>query len=1292
MDVTRSFLGMLVLATVFLAASVFFPFLPENLYFRDAAAHAMVEIFGVVSAFFFAFLILIQCRQGIRDPCFYPVALGFISMGILDGFHAISNDAFPGFVWLHSLAVFFGGVFSSLVWAKWRPLQHAWHRLVILASASLGSFFLFYPEALPAIDPGGKFNRVLDYLTVSAGLLFFASSGFFMLRYRRLKGSENLVFATLYLIFGCASAVFPMSMLWDGTWWFWHMLRLAAYGIAIRYCFTDHVRLIGEMKTRISEREASQTRIERLSKLYRALSEVNQAIVRMEDEGKLFPLVCRMAVDFGGLRMAWIGRVNEENALIEPVTSYGSGADYLKGIVISSNEGRIEGRGPAGIAFRENRIVIVNRFLEQEITKPWHEEARRFGWGSSGSFPIPRGGKPFALLGVYHDQPDAFDDEMIELLGEMARDVSFALDSFDREGQAKQTREALLDSERHFRAYFERATVGMAATSEERGWLEVNDALCDMLGYSREELMHMTWTELTCAEDLPRNEALFEQVLRGESDEYEMDKRFIRKNGKIVHVHIAIRAVRKAGGALDYTVALIEDITERRRTENRERLRNRVLEMLTRGAPLAGILDVVVRGVEAENSAMLCSILLLDEEGRHLLTGAAPSLPESYNAAIHGAEIGPGAGSCGTAAYTGERVIVEDIQSHPYWKDYRELAGAAGLASCWSEPIRGASGKVLGTFAIYHREISAPTDTDIALIESTANLVGISIERKHIEEELKLASMVYRNTSEAMMVTDEENRIIAINPAFSQITGYSLSDVIGRDPRILNSGRHDKDFYQLMWREIETTGLWQGEIWNRRKNGEIYPEWLTINTIFNQDERAHRHVALFSDITDKVRTDELIWKQANFDLLTGLPNRRMFYDRLEQEIKKTHRGGLTLALLFIDLDRFKEVNDTLGHQTGDILLIEAARRIVSCVRESDTVARLGGDEFTVILTELPDTNHVEMIAQNIISKLVDPFVLGDEIAYVSASIGITFYPGDALEVEQLLRNADQAMYVSKNAGRNRFSYFTSSMQEAAQSRLRLLNDLRGALTANQFMLYFQPVVDLSTGRIVKAEALLRWGHPDRGMVNPMEFIPLAEETGLIIDIGNWVFREAARWVSRWVDMNHAGFQVSVNESPAQFQSENRDIDAWLAYLEELGLSGRNIVIEITEGLLLNADSNVTDKLIHFRDAGIQVAIDDFGTGYSSLSYLKKFDIDYLKIDRTFVRDLATDPSDMALSEAIIVMAHKLGLKVIAEGVETQEQRDLLAEAGCDCAQGFLFSKPVPPDEFESMLAADRAST
>ncbi len=577
----------------------------------------------------------------------------------------------------------------------------------------------------------------------------------------------------------------------------------------------------------------------------------------------------------------------------------------------------------------------------------------------------------------------------------------------------------------------------------------------------------------------------------------------------------------------------------------------------------------------------------------------------------------------------------------------------------------------------------------LSVVEDISEKVAIEYEREQAEEELRLASMVYKNSSEAMTVTDAKNRIVAINPAFTQITGYTLDDVIGKDPGFMSSGRHDLDFFKSMWEEIKATGKWHGEIWDRRKNGEIYAKSLAVNTIRDEDGAVHRYVALFSDITERKLSEELIWKQANFDSLTGLPNRDMFRDRLEQETKKSDRTNHPLALLLIDLDQFKEVNDTLGHDVGDKLLNETAQRISGCVRDSDTVARLGGDEFAVILSELSEHSHAEEIAQKIISKLVEPFHLGDEVIYVSASIGITLYPDDTRNIDALMKNADQAMYVAKNKGRNRFSYFTQELQDAAQARLRLSNDLRGALAADQFKLYFQPIVELGTGKIIKAEALIRWQHPIRGMVSPIDFIPLTEETGLINEIGDWVFKEAARWGSSWRAQFDADFQVSVNMSPVQFKVESLIFaDEWFTHLHEQGLSGNNIVVEITEGLLLNAEPDIMDKLIRLRDAGVQVAIDDFGTGYSSLSYLNKFHIDYLKIDQSFTRDLETDENNIALSEAIIVMAHRLGLKVIAEGVETPGQQKLLADSGCDYAQGYLYSKPVPPEEFEQLMLAD----
>jgi diguanylate cyclase (GGDEF)-like protein len=431
--------------------------------------------------------------------------------------------------------------------------------------------------------------------------------------------------------------------------------------------------------------------------------------------------------------------------------------------------------------------------------------------------------------------------------------------------------------------------------------------------------------------------------------------------------------------------------------------------------------------------------------------------------------------------------------------------------------------------------------------------------------------------------------------------------------------------------------------------------------------------------------------QALRDALTGLPNRRMFHDRLSQALKQADRKQHSVALLFIDLDLFKEVNDTMGHTVGDLLLKDAAGRLISSVRESDTIARLGGDEFTVIMTGLSGPRSVERVAETVLTRLAQPFRLGQEVAWISASVGITFYPEDAGNAEDLIKNADQAMYAAKAAGRNRYSYFTQSMQVEAQSRKRLVTDLRAALASEQFRLFYQPIVDLRSGKITKAEALIRWQHPDRGLIMPNDFISVLEETGLMTEVGDWVFRQAATQVQRWRRKLDSQFQVSINKSPAQFRLGVGTLGRWQNMLDSLQLPGNSIAIEITEGLLMDVNQHAESSLLQISRAGIGLSLDDFGTGYSSLSYLKKFDIDSIKIDRSFVDGMEHDASNVALCEAMIVMAHKLGLRVIAEGVENIQQRDMLNLIGCDFAQGFVYSAAVPPEEFEQMACTANAA-
>jgi len=553
-------------------------------------------------------------------------------------------------------------------------------------------------------------------------------------------------------------------------------------------------------------------------------------------------------------------------------------------------------------------------------------------------------------------------------------------------------------------------------------------------------------------------------------------------------------------------------------------------------------------------------------------------------------------------------------------------------------------------------------------------------------EKLQLSSLVLENSSEAMLITDENNKIIAVNPAYIKTTGYSFEDVKGKDPAEFKSNMHDKHFYQDMWQSIEDTGKWQGEVWDKRKNGDIYAKWLTIDTIKDKQGKFFRYVALFSDITERKHSERLIWKQANYDALTGLPNRSMFQNRLKKQIIESEQNNSKFSLLLIDLDSFKEVNDTLGHDKGDLLLKIAAKRINNCVRETDTVARLGGDEFTIMLPNICQETDLQSISLNLIKHLAEPYHLDEQVVHVSASIGIALYPDDTTELEALIKHADQAMYDAKRLGRNRYSRFTKTLHDKAQQRLRLSNDLRKALQENQFLLYFQPILDLKTNKIAKVETLLRWDHPEQGVLFPEKFISLAEDIGMINEIGSWVCCESIKWKNKWNQFVDPDLQVSINMSPLQFKVSNDTFGKdWLDMCVSTKEKNVNLIIEITESALLNAEPNVLTKLNILRDKGIEISLDDFGTGYSSLSYLRKFHIDYLKIDKSFIQNIENDSNDIVLCEAIVAIAQKLKLKVIAEGIETWSQHELVAKIGCDFGQGFLYSTPVPAEEFELLF-------
>lgn len=561
--------------------------------------------------------------------------------------------------------------------------------------------------------------------------------------------------------------------------------------------------------------------------------------------------------------------------------------------------------------------------------------------------------------------------------------------------------------------------------------------------------------------------------------------------------------------------------------------------------------------------------------------------------------------------------------------------------------------------------------------------------RKNNERNAQLAALVYENSTEAIVVTDENGVIVGVNPAFVEITGYQLSEVIGRTMNLLASGRQSPAFYKKMWRQLKKTGRWRGDIWNRRKNGEEYAERLNISTCYNEDGTVFRRIGLFFDITQDKEREQQIWRQANHDHLTGLPNRQLFQGRLQKAMQDADERNKAFALIFLDLDLFKDVNDTLGHNVGDQLLKEASKRLLSCVRDTDTVARIGGDEFTVIVSDVPNQAVVERICEEILVKIAQPYQLGENVVTVSASIGVTMYPEDASDAGEILKNADMAMYAAKECGRNQYCFFLPAMSEAIQARILFSQNLQTAIAENQFILYYQPIIDMRTGQVRKFEALIRWNHPELGLVPPSEYIPFAEDSGLIVDIGQWVFKAAVQQAKRWHEQG-LNYQISVNVSPAQFYADGIKVEEWVRLLEDAGLPTSSILIEITERLLLEENPAITKRLCQLREAGLQIALDDFGTGFSSLTYLKRYPIDYLKIDQSFVRNLAPDSEDLALCEAMIVMAQKLGLGVIAEGVEGSLQQSLLLEAGCVLGQGYLYSRPVPPQEIERWLDERKA--
>lgn len=733
------------------------------------------------------------------------------------------------------------------------------------------------------------------------------------------------------------------------------------------------------------------------------------------------------------------------------------------------------------------------------------------------------------------------------------------------------------------------------------------------------------------------------------------------------------------GGRPSVLAWSFRDISARRRAEQWQAHFKLILQSIVEETPLSDVLHKIALSLESVFPGALCSIHLLSPDGRHLRHGAAPSLPESFNALIDGLPIGVGESCCGETASSGATVIAADIEAHPNWSAYRDIARSAGLRACWSQAIPSANDAVLGSFALYRRHVYEPSDEEREIAHQAARLAGLAIDRSRHQEQLRLARVVFEHSVDVMLVTDADSRIIAANPSMETILGFTATDIVGRhvsvlgipEPSALDSFDGDR---------------WRGELPCRRQDGESVPMLVSVASVGDRRQSQDRYILTLSDLSEQKRAAKRIEQLAFYDALTGLPNRALFVDRMQHILATNKRREQHGAVLFLDLNRFKEINDSQGHVIGDDALRDVAHRFAANARDNETLARLGGDEF-VLIAEDVDASEAATIAERLTRSLVPPLRLRDQHFEVSASIGIVLFPDDGDNVEDLLKRADIAMYRAKSRGEP-FCFYQSDMGAELDKRLRIATRLGWAMTANSLRLYYQPKFDIFSGALVGAEALLRWYDREWGWVSPAEFVPIAEKRGMMPALGDWVLTQACAQLRRWRD---AGLllsgSVSVNLSATQLHAGDL-VERMLRIVGEAGLKPEQFDLELTESsMFLDLDAAV-ETMRRLRQAGFSLSIDDFGTGYSSLAYLKRFAAQALKIDISFVRDMLTDREDHAIVAATIAMAHSLGLRTVAEGVEQEQQAEALRALGCDFAQGWLYGHPVSADEFaERWLSA-----
>jgi diguanylate cyclase (GGDEF)-like protein/PAS domain S-box-containing protein len=843
------------------------------------------------------------------------------------------------------------------------------------------------------------------------------------------------------------------------------------------------------------------------------------------------------------------------------------------------------------------------------------------------------------------DSPDTIAAACQSLVKIIFLDMGLALDTY-----IYADRRQIVGLKNYAEKIICRIPAGLLVLSDELVVLSSNRPFGDIFGVDHESLRGQHLEEVLPLTDLQANAR---EVLATRIPVYDLPAT-LRNQGEVKHLEVTLtpfegEEIEDLTHAAPALLLVVDDLTEK------EWLRRQARESETR---MRAIMENLAEGV-----------ISIDERGIIYSFNRAAQQIFGYTA----------------AEILGKNVNI--LMPEPYrsgHNGYLERYLRTGESNCLGIGVREVPAQHKdGT--IMPIELST-SETRIGNQRMFIGIVRDIKERQLAEEEMRKLSSAVDQTADSIIITDNAGTIQYVNPAFERATGYGRDEAIGGTPAIVRSGIHDKVFYRRLWNTILKGEVFRDVFVNKKKDGSLFYEEKSITPIKSPDGAVTHFVSAGKDITDRMRTQERLDYLAHHDPLTNLPNRTLFMDRLQQAMARARRHRRMVAVLFLDLDRFKVINDTLGHDVGDRLLQAMAHRLRHSVREGDTIARLGGDECAVLVEDASAVSDIPAVASKILNTLARPFTLDNHELFVTTSIGVSLFPEDGEDAHTLLKHADVAMYRAKEKGRNTYQFFTADMNARAHERLHLETGLRRALERNEFVVHYQPQVEIGTGRVISVEALLRWQHPQLGLISPMEFIPLLEETGLINPVGEWVLHQACTQARAWLDTGFHGIRVAINLSAHQLMQHDM-VDTVKKALTDTGLGNGNscLELEITESLLMDNVEATTDKLRQFNTMGVNLSIDDFGTGYSSLAYLKRFPIHTLKIDRTFVRDIAEDPDDAAIVTAVIAMAHKLKLKVIAEGVETDGQLAFLRQYGCDAMQGYLISRPLPADELTVLL-------